>query len=209
MLEALAAWGLPVEPHWTRCDGIDAVVAFCDDWREQAPDARVRDRRRRRQGGRPGAARAARHHLEVSALGHRVQVPGAAGDDACCSGFAVNVGRTGAVTPYRRARAGRRSPAPPSRWPRCTTRTTSRARTSATATASLIEKGGDVIPKVVRAGASPSARPATPWEMPTDCPACGSALAAAGRRGGLALREHLVPGASARGASSTSRRAAR
>ena len=23
------AWGLPVEPHWTRCDGIDAVIAFC------------------------------------------------------------------------------------------------------------------------------------------------------------------------------------
>ncbi len=41
----------------------------------------LRDRRRRHQGGRPRAARAAGHDVEVPALGDRVQVPGAAGDD--------------------------------------------------------------------------------------------------------------------------------
>ena len=35
MLERLRAWGLPVEPHWQRCEGIDAVVAFCEEWRDQ------------------------------------------------------------------------------------------------------------------------------------------------------------------------------
>src|SRR5262245_53643855 len=35
MLEELKAWGAPVEPHWHRCEGIDEVVAFCDEWREK------------------------------------------------------------------------------------------------------------------------------------------------------------------------------
>ncbi len=25
-------WSLPVEAHWTRCDGIDAVIDFCREW---------------------------------------------------------------------------------------------------------------------------------------------------------------------------------
>ena len=33
--QQLAAWGCPVEPHWQRCDGIDAVVAFCARWRRR------------------------------------------------------------------------------------------------------------------------------------------------------------------------------
>jgi DNA ligase (NAD+) len=35
MLEQLQAWGLPVEPHWRVCDGIDAVLAYCGEWREK------------------------------------------------------------------------------------------------------------------------------------------------------------------------------
>src|SRR6185295_18714314 len=31
-LDAMTTWGLPVEPHWRRCDGIDAVIAFCREW---------------------------------------------------------------------------------------------------------------------------------------------------------------------------------
>src|SRR4051812_36091219 len=33
-LQALRAWGLPVERHWRRCDGVDAVVAFVNEWGE-------------------------------------------------------------------------------------------------------------------------------------------------------------------------------
>ena len=29
---ALTAWGLPVEPHAAACHGIDAVIAFCREW---------------------------------------------------------------------------------------------------------------------------------------------------------------------------------
>jgi DNA ligase (NAD+) len=35
MLERLSAWGSPVEPHWRKCTGIRAVIEFCREWRDQ------------------------------------------------------------------------------------------------------------------------------------------------------------------------------
>src|SRR5262245_33589586 len=35
MLHDLRTWGLPVEPHWKKCQGIDEVVAFCAEWRDK------------------------------------------------------------------------------------------------------------------------------------------------------------------------------
>src|SRR5689334_4110571 len=35
MLKDLAKWGLPVEPRWRKCDGIDEVIAFCEEWRDK------------------------------------------------------------------------------------------------------------------------------------------------------------------------------
>ena len=34
-LKAMGEWGLPVEPHWQRLQGIDAVAAFCEEWAEK------------------------------------------------------------------------------------------------------------------------------------------------------------------------------
>src|SRR6185436_17881181 len=31
-LDALQGWGLPVEPHWKRCRGVEELVAFCREW---------------------------------------------------------------------------------------------------------------------------------------------------------------------------------
>jgi hypothetical protein len=39
VLTALASWGLPVESHWTRCEGIDQVIAFCDRWADERRDS--------------------------------------------------------------------------------------------------------------------------------------------------------------------------
>ena len=77
-------WGLPVEPHWRRCDGIDAgrrvlrgmgrtSGARCHFDTDGVVD----------QGGRPRAARATRRDRQVPAVGNRVQVPARAGDDDC------------------------------------------------------------------------------------------------------------------------------
>jgi len=35
MLTAMRRWGLPVEPHWKQCEGVDALVAFCQQWGEK------------------------------------------------------------------------------------------------------------------------------------------------------------------------------
>ena len=35
-LTALADWGLPVEPHWALCTGIDEVAAFCEQWEQKS-----------------------------------------------------------------------------------------------------------------------------------------------------------------------------
>ncbi len=35
LLERLAAWGAPVESHWRRCQGLDAVIAYCQEWRDR------------------------------------------------------------------------------------------------------------------------------------------------------------------------------
>src|SRR5262249_5362517 len=34
-LASMREWGLPVEPHWRRCEGIDEVAAFCAEWAER------------------------------------------------------------------------------------------------------------------------------------------------------------------------------
>ncbi len=133
LLRSLAEWGLPVEPHWRRCEGIDAVWAFCEAWavtRKTLPFetdgvvVKLND----------VADRApARPHEQVPALGNRVQVPGRAGHDRAH-------GNPRQRRPDRRGDAVRRARrrccwrARPSRWPRCTTPTTSPARTSARAT---------------------------------------------------------------------------
>src|SRR5688572_1851148 len=37
-LESMTALGLPVEPHWQRCDGVDAVITFCQSWADKRRD---------------------------------------------------------------------------------------------------------------------------------------------------------------------------
>jgi DNA ligase (NAD+) len=107
-------------------------------------------------------------------VGTRVQVPGAAGDHRLRQ-IAVNVGRTGAVTPFAVLEpvflAG-------STISMATLHNADDLARKDIREGDLvvIEKGGDVIPKVVRP--IPDGRPpaSQPWTMPTTCPACGSTL---------------------------------
>ena len=96
---ARARWGLPVEPHWRRCAGIDAVVAFCANGPEQRPtlefdtdgvvikvdDLALRERLAPRRSFRAGRRRSSSRRSRRPRAAH---------------GIEVNVGRTGAVTPY-------------------------------------------------------------------------------------------------------------
>ena len=67
VMAQLRAWGLPVEGHGRRCNGIDAVIGFCREWadrlvlggkqgkgtfwaQETGPDGVVREFGSRRKG---------------------------------------------------------------------------------------------------------------------------------------------------------------
>jgi DNA ligase (NAD+) len=173
-LEALKAWGLPVEPHWRRCRGVDDLIAFCREWE------------------------GARHTLDFDTDGvviklDRLDLRARLGTTSKFPRWAiafkfpaeqkttlltrieVNVGRTGAVTPFailepifiagstvsmatlHNADDLARKDIREGDWV-------------------LVEKAGDVIPRVVGPVLSKRSPDAQPWQMPTVCPRCGSHL---------------------------------
>jgi DNA ligase (NAD+) len=174
VLERLRGWGLPVEPHWARCVGIDAVVAYCEDWRE---------RRHELEFETDGVV------VKVDALAIRQQLGTTAKFPRWAVAFkfpaqqartkllriAVNVGRTGAVTPYAVLEPVKLAGSTISMATLHNAEDVARKDVRGGDTV-VIEKGGDVIPKVV--GPVLAERPpgAVPWVMPTTCPACGSDL---------------------------------
>ena len=129
----LAELGFPVNPQIEAFDELDGVYAFCERDGGEPPLARLRDRRRRREGRRPRPARGDGRHVARAALGDRVQVPARGEDDAPQRHHGV---ASAAPAAPRRSRCSSpcSSAAPTSAWRRCTTRTTSRARTCAPAT---------------------------------------------------------------------------
>lgn len=174
MLQDLARWGLPVEPHWKECDGIDAVIAFCEHWRDKRGAlgfetdgvvVKLNDPALREKLGYtskfPRWATAFKFPAERKvAMLHRIE---------------INIGRTGAATPFAMLEptvvAGSTISMATLHNPDDIVRKDIRPGEPV-----IIEKAGDVIPRVV-GPANPDAadRPA-PWVMPTTCPVCGSEL---------------------------------
>jgi DNA ligase (NAD+) len=173
-LEQLRAWGLPVERHWQRCRGIDALVAFCNEWGEK---------RRTLDFDTDGVVIKVDSLEQRRALGTTSKFPRwavafkfpAEQKTTKLVRIAVNVGRTGAVTPFavldpvfiagstismatlHNADDIARKDIREGDWV-------------------LVEKAGDVIPRVVGPVLSKRAADAQPWVMPTVCPRCGSHL---------------------------------
>ena len=174
MLKDLAKWGLPVEPHWKKCDGIDAVLAFCEEWRDKRVSLgfetdgvviKLNDPVLREKLGYtskfPRWATAFKFPAERKiAMLHRIE---------------INIGRTGAATPFAMLEptvvSGSTVSMATLHNPDDIIRKDIRPGELV-----IIEKAGDVIPRVV-GPANPEAadRPA-PWVMPTSCPVCGSEL---------------------------------
>ena len=175
-LEALAAWGLPVEPHWRRCEHIDAVVAFCEEWSE---------RRQTLDFGTDGVV------IKVDDLALRERLGATAKFPRWATAFKfpaqqatttleaieVNVGRTGAVTPYAVLEPVKLAGSTISMATLHNAEDVAR-KDLRPGDRVLIEKGGDVIPKIVKAILPhPDGTPrGEPWRMPAQCPECGSTL---------------------------------
>jgi DNA ligase (NAD+) len=175
-LTALASWGLPVEPHWRRCSGIDEVVAFCTEWSEK---------RRALEFETDGVV------IKVDELSFRERLGATAKFPRWATAFKfpaqqatttlmaieVNVGRTGAVTPYAVLEPVKLAGSTISMATLHNAEDVAR-KDLRPGDRVLIEKGGDVIPKVVKAILpKPDGIPrGEPWTMPTHCKECGSLL---------------------------------
>jgi DNA ligase (NAD+) len=174
MLDAMRTWGLPVEPHWRRCEGVDALVAFCNEWAEK---------RRTLSFDTDGVV------IKVDDIALRVKLGATSKFPRWATAFkfpaqqahtkllriAVNVGRTGAVTPYALLEPVFLAGSTISMATLHNAEDVARKDLRDGDTV-VIEKGGDVIPKVVAPIMNLRSADATPWVMPTVCPVCGSAL---------------------------------
>jgi DNA ligase (NAD+) len=172
-LAEMHRWGLPVEPHWRLCDGIDEVAAFCAAWA---------DDRRGLDFETDGVV------IKVDEIALRDQLGATAKFPRWATAFkfpaqqatttlrkiAVNVGRTGAVTPYAVLEPVSLAGSTISMATLHNAEDVAR-KDLREGDRVLIEKGGDVIPKVVKA-MLPHPDAAEAWVMPTVCPACGSEL---------------------------------
>jgi DNA ligase (NAD+) len=173
-LEQLARWGLPVERHWRRCTGIEALVAFVDEWAE---------RRRTLDFDTDGVV------VKVDALDHRRALGTTSKFPRWAIAFKfpaeqktttlkqidVNVGRTGAVTPFAVLEPVFIAGSTVSMATLHNADDIAR-KDIREGDIVIVEKAGDVIPRVV--GPVLSRRPAhsQPWVMPASCPRCGSHL---------------------------------
>jgi DNA ligase (NAD+) len=173
-LEAMKNWGLPVESHWQRCATINEVVAFCEEWA---------DKRRSLDFGTDGVV------IKVDDLQLRDRLGATAKFPRWATAFKfpaeqatttlkairVNVGRTGAVTPYALLEPVFLSGSTISMATLHNAEDVAR-KDLREGDRVLIEKGGDVIPKVVKAILQDGVQRGDPWVMPTTCPVCGSRL---------------------------------
>jgi DNA ligase (NAD+) len=173
-LDQLGRWGLPVEEHWRRCAGVDALVEFCREWA---------DKRRTLGFDTDGVV------IKVDALEQRRRLGTTSKFPRWAVAFkfpaeqkttllkqiAVNVGRTGAVTPFAVLDpvfvGGTTVSMATLHNADDIARKDIRERDWV-----IVEKAGDVIPRVVGPVLTRRPEDSVPWVMPSTCPECGSEL---------------------------------
>jgi DNA ligase (NAD+) len=173
-LDLLREWGLPVEPHWRRCSGVEELLAFCREWD---------DKRRTLEFDTDGVViKLDRSDLRAR-LGTTSKFPRwavafkfpAEQKTTLLKSIEVNVGRTGAVTPFATLDPVFVSGSTVSMATLHNADDIAR-KDIREGDWVIVEKAGDVIPRVV--GPILGKRPgdSRPWSMPTICPRCGSTL---------------------------------
>lgn len=173
-LALLRRWGLPVERNWQRCVGVGEVLAYCGKWE---------DARRALQFDTDGVV----VKLDDMALREKAGATSKFPRWAIAFKFPaeqattkllridVNVGRTGAVTPFAVLEPVRLSGSTIQLATLHNEQDVAR-RDIRPGDYVLVEKGGEVIPKVVKPVLSLRGADVVPWQMPHECPSCGSRL---------------------------------
>jgi DNA ligase (NAD+) len=174
VLARLRAWGLPVESHWRQAAGVEDVLVYCREWAERRrtlafetdgvvvklDDLALRDR--------------AGHTAKFPRWAVAFKFPAEQARTRLLR-IAVNVGRTGAVTPYAVLEPVRLGGTVIQMATLHNAQEIER-RDVRDGDLVLIEKGGDIIPKVVRPVIQEGVERGPRWQMPSVCPFCGSAL---------------------------------
>ena len=173
-LADLADLGLPVNDSWRRCKGLEEVIAYCTEWQERRGEldfeidgvvVKVDDPELRDRLG--ATAKAPRWAVAFKFEAEQAETVVLA--------INAQVGRTGAVTPVAELK------------PVLIAGTTVKRATLhnyedlarkgvRVDDAVRIEKGGDIIPKVVEVILERRGPESTPFEPPKHCPACGEEL---------------------------------
>ena len=173
-LAALADLGLPVADSWRRCASLTEVVAYCDEWQKKRGEldfeidgvvVKVDDPELRDRLG--ATAKAPRWAVAFKFEAEQAET--------VVREINAQVGRTGAVTPVAELE------------PVLVAGTTVKRATLhnyedlarkdvRVGDAVVIEKGGDIIPKVVEVIEDRRGPDSKPFEPPRNCPVCGEEL---------------------------------
>jgi DNA ligase (NAD+) len=174
VLQQLKEWGCPVEQHWQRCAGIEEVIAYCREW----------DTKRRSLAFDTDGVVvklddvAMRERLGTTAKFPRWAVAFKFAAERATTTLLkidVNVGRTGAVTPFAVLEPVLLSGTTVSKATLHNEDEVGRLKLNE-GDLVIVEKAGDIIPKVVGLAETPDETRQTYWKMPTGCPSCGSQL---------------------------------
>jgi len=174
LLAALKQWGLPVESHAAWCQGVDEVIEFCRAWDTKRKDlefdtdgvvVKLADLAlRERLGSTAKFPRWATAFKFAAQQQHTKLLK-----------IEVNVGRTGANTPYAVLEPVFVAGSTVSMATLHNAEDIARKDLREGDTV-VIEKAGDVIPRVVAPVLNLRPPESQPWVMPTTCKACGSTL---------------------------------
>ena len=174
MLETMRAWGLPVETHYCRCAGIEEVIGFCRRWAEKRLELQFET---------DGVV------IKLDDLSIRERLGTTAKFPRWATAFKfpaqqahtklreirVNVGRTGANTPYAVLEPVFVAGSTISMATLHNAEDIQRKDIREGDTV-VIEKAGDVIPRVIAPILALRPAESRPWQMPSACAACGSEL---------------------------------
>jgi DNA ligase (NAD+) len=171
-LEALRSWGLRTNPTSRRCQGLVEVLAFIEEWREKRASLeyeidgvviKVDDFALQQELGFTSK-------FPRWAIAYKYPAMQAA---TTVAAIEVQVGRTGKLTPVAHLAPVALGGATVSRATLHNEEEIARKDVRVGDTV-LIERGGEVIPKVVRVVEEKRPKGARPWSPPERCPVCGT-----------------------------------
>lgn len=171
-LELLAQWGFATNPGWRRCPDLPCVHAFVEEWGQK---------RKSLAFDIDGVVVKVDNLAEQQALGATSKFPRWAvaykyppeGERTRVKNIVVQVGRTGTLTPVAELEPVRLAGTTVTRATLHNADEVARLDVRVGDTV-WVEKGGDVIPKVVAVDISARPEGAERFAMPERCPVCGT-----------------------------------